>query len=109
MLAHRSAVVRHCGALFVGDLARILTLWTNAADTSSLNLLPVMASPVSAVDAHASWPFSRTTSTNARHADGIKDLPDVGGIAALTSRDKDGQWQAVPIYAKMDLAGCPAA
>lgn len=47
--------------------------------------------------------------TDAWHTDGVKHLPDVGRIAALSSGDKDRQWEAMPVYAKMDFASDAAA
>jgi len=80
-------------------LARILPLGADAPDTSCLNLLAVMASTVSAVDAHGSGTFAWATSTGAGYANGVEHLPDIGRIAALSGGDEDGQWQTVPIDA----------
>jgi hypothetical protein len=80
-------------------LARILTLGADAPDTSCLNLLPVMASTVSAVYAHGSGTFPGATSTGTWYTNGVKYLPDIGRVAALAGGDEDGQWQAVAIDA----------
>ena len=90
-------------------LSRILTLGANATDASGLNLLPIMAGTISAIDAHGRGSFPWSAATGTRHADGVKHMSNVGRIAALASGDKDRQWQAMSIYAKMDLAGDAAA
>lgn len=80
-------------------LSRVLPLGADAPDTSCLNLLSVMASTVSAVDAHGSGTFPWATSPGARDTNGVKDLPDIGRIAALSSGDEDGQRQTVSVDA----------
>lgn len=80
-------------------LARILTLGANTADTSCLNLLPVMPSTVGAIDAHGSGTFPRATSTGTGYTNSVKYLSEIGRIAALPGGDENGQWQAVAIDA----------
>ena len=96
---HQSAGGTGSASFAQAVLARILAFGIDAPDTSCLDLLPVVASAVSTIDAYGSGTFAWAASTGARYTDGVEYLPDIGGIATLAGGDEDGQRQIVSIDA----------
>lgn len=86
-------------------LPRILTFRANASNASGLDLLPIMPSTISAIDAYARRPFPGATTARTRHINRIEQRSDMGRVATLAGRDKNGQRQTVPIDTDMDFAG----